>query len=85
MTKKELENHITRYRNVENVIYELDNKYGINFFNAKFSNFYNEYNYIIHSLLVSIFGNEKTDTIEEFIFEQNNVTFDELCKYLNIE
>lgn len=85
MTKEELKNHITRYKNVENIVYELDTKYGINIFNSRISNFYNEYNYIIHNLLVSIFGNEKTDIIEEYCFEQNDLTFDELCRILNIE
>lgn len=84
MTRKELEKHIKLYKETENIIFELDNKYGINVWNSNIPNFYNNYNLLIHNLIVGIFGEENAELIEEYIFEQNNLTFDELCNHLNI-
>lgn len=85
MTKKQLKEHIDRYRKVEETITELDDKYGIQVWNARTSNFYNEYNYLIHELLVDIFGEEGTALIEDYEFEQTTMTFDELCDFLGVK
>ena len=84
MNRIELLNHIELYRKTEDIILELDEKYGINVWGSNNVNFYNNYNLLIHNLLVNIFGDMKTDLIEEFIWGQINITFDELCEKLGI-
>jgi hypothetical protein len=85
MTKSELKTHIDLYRSTEQSVINLDNEYGINIWNGYNPNFYNNYNLIIHNLLVSIFGDMKTDLIEDYIFNQIEMTFDELWETLNVE
>ncbi|HBF67835.1 MAG TPA: hypothetical protein DDW20_00725 [Firmicutes bacterium] len=85
MTKEEFKNYIIRYVNTEKTIQELKNKYGVDLTNSKFSNFYNEYNYLLHKLLSSLFGETKAFLIEDYCFEQTDLSFSELCKLLNIE
>lgn len=82
MTKDELKNIIEKYKNAENDIMELDDKFGMRIWNSKNENFYNKYNYIIFKLLESIYGLEKEQLLEEYIFEQIEMTFDELYNYL---
>jgi len=85
MTKKELEKHIKLYKDTEQTVFELDKQFGINIWNSSTTNFYNNYNLIIHNLLVSIFDDKKVELLEEYIFEQNNLSFNELCNKLNIK
>lgn len=85
MTKKELEKHIKLYKDTENAIFELDKQFGINIWDSAKPNFYNNFNLIIHNLLVNIFDDKKVELLEEYIFEQNNLSFDELCNKLNIK
>lgn len=47
--------------------------------------FYCNYTRVIHDLLVHIFGDHKTDILEEFIFRQTSINFDELCVLLDIK
>ena len=82
MTKDELKNIIEKYKNAENDIIELDDKFGVRIWNSKNENFYNKYNYIIFKLLENIYGLEKEQLLEEYIFEQIEMTFDELYNYL---
>jgi len=84
MTRSELQKHIDLYKKTENIISELDEKYGINFWDSATPNFYNNYNLLIHNLLVNIFGEANTCTIEEYVFDQLNISFDELCNILEI-
>lgn len=84
MTRDELYKHIELYKKTEQIIFELSEKYGIEVWNSKCPNFYNNYNLLIHNLLVSIFGENNTNLIEEYIFEQTDMSFDELCKILQI-
>jgi hypothetical protein len=84
MTKDELQKHINLYRDTEYLVSELNSKYGINIQDSKNPNFYNNYNLIIHNLLVSIFGDLNVDLLEEYIFDQTNISFDELCQKLGI-
>lgn len=85
MTKKELENHIKLYRETQNMVLDLDREFGVCVWDSQKSNFYNNLCLIIHDLLVSIFGDKKVDLLEEYIFEQNDMSFDELCNLLNIK
>ena len=83
MNKDDLKKHIELYKSTEQTIFELDNKFGINIWNSAKSNFYNNYNLIIHNLLLDIFGEEKVELLEDFIFDQTNLTFDQLWEILN--
>lgn len=82
MTKDELKNHINLYKKTESIILELDNNYGIQVWNSYNPNFYNNYNLMIHNLLLSIFGEDGVELIEEYIFDQITITFDELWECL---
>lgn len=84
MTRDELQKHIKLYRNTEDTVFELDEKYGINIWNSKNPNIYNNYNLLIHNLLVQIFGEDNTELIESYIFEETNLTFEQLCEILKI-
>lgn len=85
MNKEQLRKHIELYKQTEKSVLELDTKFGINIWDSKKPNFYNNYNLLIHNLLVDIFGDKKVDILEEYIFEQNYLVFDELCEILNID
>lgn len=86
MTKETLNNIIEKYKDAENQITELDGEFGICLWNATKENFYNKYNYIIFKLFEEIYGIEKEQLLEEYIFEQiDQMTFDELYNYLENE
>ena len=78
MTKAELKKHIDLYKETEQIITDLDDKYGIKVWDSRYPNFYNNYNLLIHNLLVEIFGDEKTELLEDYMFDQTDMTFDEL-------
>jgi len=82
MSKDELKNIIEKYKEVEDDISKLDDEFGICIWNSKKENFYNKYNYIIFKLLENIYGSEKEQLIEEYIFDQIEMTFDDLYNYL---
>lgn len=82
MNKDELKNIIEKYKNAELDVQELDGKFGICIWNSKRENFYNKYNYIIFKLLENIYGTEKEQLLEEYIFDQIEMTFDDLYNYL---
>lgn len=82
MSKDELKNIIEKYREVEDDISKLDDKFGICIWNSKKENFYNKYNYIIFKLLENIYTPEKRELLEEYIFDQVEMTFDDLYNYL---
>lgn len=84
MTRDELQKHIELYRNTEDIVFELDEKYGINIWNSRNPNIYNNYNLLIHNLLVQIFGEKNTELIESYIFEESELTFEQLCETLKI-
>ena len=86
MVKEELHKIVEKYKEAENQVYEMDSKYGVCIWNSRSENFYNKYNYIIFKLLEEIYGIEKEQLIEEYIFEQTvGMTFDELYNYLENE
>ena len=85
MNREQLKKHIELYKQTERSVLELDTKFGINIWDSKRPNFYNNYNLLIHNLLVNIFGDQNVDLLEEYIFEQSYITFDELCKVLKID
>lgn len=82
MSKDELKNIIEKYREVEDDVSKLDDKFGICIWNSKKENFYNKYNYIIFKLLENIYTPEKRELLEEYIFDQVEITFDDLYNYL---
>lgn len=86
MIKEELHRIVEKYKEAENQVSEMDSKYGVCIWNSKSENFYNKYNYIIFKLLEEIYGIEKEQLLEEYIFEQTaEMTFDELYNYLENE
>ena len=85
MNKMQLLKHIELFRQTEGIIQELDSKFGINIWDSKIPNFYNNYNLLIHNLLSVIFEENQVNLIEEFIFDETNLTFDELCQILKID
>lgn len=82
MDKGELKNIIEKYREVEDDVSKLDNEFGICIWNSKKENFYNKYNYIIFKLLENIYTPEKKELLEEYIFDQVEMSFDDLYNYL---
>lgn len=82
MNKDELRNIIEKYIEAENDISKLDDEFGICVWSSKKENFYNKYNYIIFKLLENIYGPEKKELLEEYIFNQVEMTFDDLYDYL---
>lgn len=82
MSKDELKNIIEKYREVEKDVSKLDGEFGICIWNSKKENFYNKYNYIIFKLLENIYTPEKKELLEEYIFDQVEMTFDDLYNYL---
>lgn len=85
INKEQLRTLLIRYQLAENQVRQLDTDFGICVYNSHESNFYNELNIIIRKLLESIYGEEKTDLIESFVFEETNMTFDELYNILENE
>lgn len=84
MTKKELETIICKYNSAESDILEMDARFGICVYNSQTENFFNKYNYVIFKLFEHLFGYEGRELIEDYIFEQTDMTFDELCETLKI-
>lgn len=83
MTKEQLKTLIDKYKFAEKQISDLDRTYGICLWNSNKPNFYNEYNYIIFNLIEDVFGEKKRILIEDVIFDQTSMTFDELWDILN--
>lgn len=82
MSKDELKNIIEKYREAEDDVLKLDDEFGIRIWNSEKENFYNKYNYIIFKLLENIYTPEKRELLEEYIFDQVEMTFDDLYNYL---
>lgn len=82
MKKDELKNLVERYKFAEQQISKLDHEFGICLWTSRYPNFYNEYNYIISKLFQEIYK-DKSDVLEEYLFDQTSMTFDELYDYLN--
>lgn len=84
MNQTKLKKIIDKYRAAEDEIIKLDSTFGICLYNSKNENFYNKYNFIIHKLFEAFFGFENTELLEDYIFENTDITFEELCKILNV-
>lgn len=82
MSKDELKNIIEKYREAEDDVLKLDDEFGIRIWNSEKENFYNKHNYIIFKLLENIYTPEKRELLEEYIFDQVEMTFDDLYNYL---
>lgn len=85
MTKQQLLKNIELYKETEESIFKLDTEFGINIWNSANPNFYNNYNLIIHNLWIEIFGENNTELLENFVFEQIDISFDELCEILKVK
>lgn len=83
MTKEHLKKLIEKYQSAEKQISDLDMNYGICLWNSGKENFYNAYNYIIFDLLSQVYGEQKKQLIEDFMFQQTDMTFDELYDAIN--
>lgn len=83
MTKEHLKTICDKYKFAEKQVSDLDMTYGICLWNSNKPNFYNEYNYIIFQLLEEIFGEQNRILIEEYLFDQSSMTFDELWDIIN--
>lgn len=85
MTRNMLKKFTDLWKQTEDQIMELDHNYGIQVWQSSKANFYNNYNLLIHNLLVELIGEEKSDMVENYCFDLNPLyTFDELCNKLNI-
>ena len=78
MNKEELRKIVELYKSTENDVRKLDSEYGICLFHSSGSNFYNNYNSIIRKLFEGLFSSECVDLIENYIFDDTSLTFDEL-------
>lgn len=83
MTKTELQYILNLYQDAENVVRHLDIDFGICLWNSKKENFYNKYNLIIRKLFEQIYSIEICDLIESYLFDNINMTFDELYNIIN--
>ena len=83
MLKENLKKILDCYKKAEKSVTKLDEDYGIRIWDAKNENFYNQYNCIIFSLFQELFGEENRYLIEDYLFEQKDISFDDLYKILN--
>lgn len=84
MTRDKLQEFIKLYKETEKSVTELDDKFGINIWNSRNPNFYNNYNLIIRNLLIDIFDEKKIEVLEDYLFDQIKISFNELCEILGI-
>lgn len=82
MTKENLKLLLDKYKESEQEVFDLDNKFGICIWNSKHENFYNKFNYIIFKLLEDMFTTDGASLIENYLFQQIDITFDELWECL---
>lgn len=85
MNKEDFKTIIELYKESEDIVMKLNNEFGICMFYSNKSNFYNNYNLIIRKLFDSLFGQEKANLIENYIFDETKLTFDELYNIITNE
>lgn len=86
MTKKQtLYKILNTYQDAEDIIRHLDKEFGIRLYDSNTESFYHKYNYIIRKLFEQLYGDDKADLIESYIFDDNNMTFDQLYNMLENE
>lgn len=83
MNKEKLKEILNLYKSTENSITKLNDEFGICLWNAKNNNFYNNYNFIIHKLFIEIFSEDKVNLIESYLFDETDMSFDELYNLIN--
>jgi hypothetical protein len=83
MTKEQLKEIIDKYISAEAEVMDLDSKFGIQIWNSRNENFYNRFNFVIFKLFEHIFTPEGIALLEDYIFEQTNITYDELWDTLS--
>lgn len=86
MTKKQtLYKILSTYQGAEDIVRHLDKEFGICLYDSNVESFYHKYNYIIRKLFEQLYGDEKADLIESYVFDNNNMTFEELYYILENE
>lgn len=83
MVKENLKKILECYERAHKSVLKLDEEYGVKIWDSKKENFYNQYNYIIFKLFEELFGEENRYLIEDYLFKQKDITFDDLYKTLN--
>lgn len=82
MNKELFKKIIDTYQSAEDEVSRLDREFGVCIWNAYTENFYNKYSYIIHQLFIEAFGEEKAEMIEEYLFDETSITYDNLVKFI---
>jgi len=82
MKKQHVKKILDRYISAEKEITDLDDKFGIRIWDSRNENFYNKFNYVIFELLDMVFTEKGRMLIEDYVFNQTNITFDELWERL---
>lgn len=86
MTKKQtLYKILNTYQDAEDIIRHLDKEFGICLYDSNMGSFYHKYNYIIRKLFEQLYGSDKADLIESYVFDDTNMTFDQLYNMLENE
>lgn len=80
--KQQLKDLIDKYRSAEKDVQNMDSLFGIQIWNSRNENFYNKYNFIITKLFESLFTPAGVALLEDYIWEQTDITFDELWETL---
>ena len=85
MSLDEFKEMIDVIDSAENQVDKLYHQFGIDLWSSPQANFYNKYNYVIHNLWVKIFGEQKTELIEHYIYnlEPEERDFDALWRIIN--
>ena len=80
-SKEELKKYIINYNKLQDDIYKASSVLGPIFDSPIFTG----YELIIHNLLVKMYGDLGTDLLEEYIFKQIDMGFDDLFDILSSE
>jgi len=76
MTKENFKKILDRYKKADETVNKL-NALGVDIW-SKEGSIYDDFNYIIFKLMGEVFGECNNEIIEDFLFNQTNITFDEL-------
>lgn len=84
MNKNQFKKLLDKIIQAENEVSQLVEEHHINYKDAPKENFYNLYNYVIFKFIGVLYGEYGRELIESFLFENTDMTFDELCEKLEI-
>lgn len=85
MNKKQFKDILEQYIKAEQEVYSLDYDHGIIIYDTDVNNFYHAFRNIIFTLFEAVFGQDGRGQIEYYLFQENDMSFDELCKKLNLK